>query len=82
MTVGELKNILDYLDEDKEIRVAFQPSWPLRAKIQSVVDGEELSGERDDGYEDTPESAQFVWIAVDQVSSYSEHPYAPKEAWQ
>lgn len=82
MTVAELKDILSYLDEDKEVRVAFQPNWPLRAKISNVMDGEEIFTHDEDEDDQTPESAQFVWIAVDQVSSYSEHPYAPREVWQ
>jgi len=81
MTVYELKQILEDFDEDKQIRVAFQPSWPLRAHIQSVgeIDREGMEDEEDPAQDDVEE---FVWIAVEQVSSSSENPYAPREAWQ
>jgi hypothetical protein len=118
MNVGDLISVLEDMPEDKEIRIAFQPSWPLRAQIQSVADGEEMIEERPrcvrcgefatctiEGREyplcdehgmaeeqplehleldDPPDGdvGTFVWIAIDQISSYSENPYAPREAWQ
>lgn len=79
MTVGELREHLEGYEEEQEIRVAFQPSWPLRARIQHVTSGEEVHGELYDD-EDAKEIADFVWIAVDQVGG-DENPYAPKGAW-
>lgn len=35
MTVGELKEILDRIDDDKEIRFVSQPSWPFEYSIMS-----------------------------------------------
>lgn len=35
MTVGELKEILDRIDDDKEIRFTSQPSWPFEYSIMS-----------------------------------------------
>ena len=37
MTVGELKAILDNLDDDSEIRLAMQPSWPFEYDISDVI---------------------------------------------
>lgn len=36
MTVGELKEMIDGLDEDVEVRLAMQPSWPFEYSISSV----------------------------------------------
>jgi hypothetical protein len=68
-TVGGLIEELQQFDESTEVRVASQPSYPLANEIQNVcnlVEGDE------DG---------FVWIAVDQISSYQESPYAPRDVW-
>jgi len=36
MTVGELKEMIEGLDEDVEVRLAMQPSWPFEYSISSV----------------------------------------------
>jgi hypothetical protein len=85
MTVAELIQLLEQYDEDAEIRVAFQPSWPLRARVQNVIASDEVVDE-DDEDEDPAAADQrgenIVWIAVDQVSQYDENPYAPKTVWR
>lgn len=35
MTIGELKEMLEEMDDDKEIRFASQPSWPFEYFIMS-----------------------------------------------
>lgn len=77
-TVGELIQILEDYDEDLKVRVAFQPGWPLRARIENVVGSDEV---RTADEEDPDPEENFLWIAVDQVSGYGENPYAPKELW-
>jgi hypothetical protein len=88
--VREPIDVLEQYDEDAEIRVAFQPSWPLRGKVANVVSSDEIrDDDNDPEYADPdaerdpadPVREDFVWIAVDQVSSSSENPYAPKEVW-
>ncbi len=37
MTVGELKQMLEGLDDDAEVRVAHEPSWPFEYDIARVV---------------------------------------------
>ena len=37
MTVSELKEILDYYDDDMEVRFASQPSWPFEYSIIAAV---------------------------------------------
>lgn len=88
--IEQLEDIRDRYDSgEAEVRVAFQPSWPLRATISSVQHGAELEFCDSDGYireedpnDEAPEARQYVWIAIDQVGGSSEHPYAPREAWQ
>lgn len=35
LTVGELKNMIEFMDEDTEVRFAMQPSWPLMYSLDS-----------------------------------------------
>ena len=37
MTVYELKMLLEDFDEDAEIRLAMQPSWPMEYTIGDVI---------------------------------------------
>ena len=36
MTAGELKEILEMVDDDTEVRLASQPSWPLEYAISDL----------------------------------------------
>jgi hypothetical protein len=40
MTVGELIEILEDFDENAEVRLAFQPSWPLQYDVGDVQEVE------------------------------------------
>ena len=56
MIVYELKMLLEDLDEDAEVRLAMQPSWPMEYTIGDVVLVEEnssypMSEHRADEYE-------------------------------
>jgi len=91
-TVGDLADALEDFDRDAPLRVAFQPSWPLRAVVHGVVevfDGDEEDGDFSDGEDhdgDDDADRGTVWVAVDQVGSdgpgASESPYAPRGAWE
>jgi hypothetical protein len=75
-TVGELITELENFDPDAPVRIAFQPTRPLRAEAGNVVaQGELVDGERD-------EDPRLVWIAATTSVGYNENPYAPREAWQ
>ena len=50
MTVGELKEMLEGLDDDMEVRLAMQPSWPFEYSIDSV----EVIDNDPDGLDDEP----------------------------
>lgn len=49
MTVGELIEHLEQYDEDMEVRLMTQPSWPLQCGVQGVVAGYEIDVEVDSG---------------------------------
>lgn len=36
-TVGELKELLEDFDDDAQLRVAYQPGYPLAAQLQEVT---------------------------------------------
>ncbi|MCO5252604.1 MAG: hypothetical protein M9949_14445 [Candidatus Kapabacteria bacterium] len=42
MRVSELKEILENLDDDMEVRVASQPNYPFEYAIDGAVSGAEL----------------------------------------
>jgi hypothetical protein len=84
MTVEELIAELEQYDRDAEVRVAIQPQWPLACDVQNVVSAADLPVGRDDEpapARDDLDVAPVVWIAVSQVSSSDESPYAPLAAW-
>jgi len=79
MTVGELIQILEQLDEDTEIRIASQPSWPFEYSISGVttksraekVDSneEEIVG-ADEGL-DNPDGADIAYIVEGEQMCYA-----------
>ena len=61
-------------DADPEVRIAYQPNYPLAANVAAVtaIVGEENRGRND----------LTIWLAASSgVGSYSENPYAPQQAW-
>lgn len=71
MTVAELIEVLQDADPESLVRIAFQPSYPLRASVASVALPDEMDG-----------SEGFVWIAASASVPYMENPYAPSAAWE
>jgi hypothetical protein len=69
LTVEELRELLEEFPADAVVRVAQQPSYPLRARVVALSQLQE--GDTD----------AIVWIATSEVSSRDEHPYAPLAAW-
>lgn len=105
--IGQLESAAEDMGDETEIRIAMQPSWPLRGVVKAVTvpdederphcdehimfvqncapcravrDEVEANGE-DKESSDGPTDRKFLWLAIDQVSSYSENPYAPRWAW-
>lgn len=76
MTIDELRRIVIELEVDHgsdcEVRLAFQPNWPLSFHINRI--------RYVDGPEDGSQPAA-VWITASDSHPYDENPYAPREAW-
>jgi hypothetical protein len=78
----ELIDMLEDFDQEAEVRLACQPSWPLAFNVAGAVADSELADfvdERDT--DDVPEPARnVVWI-VQGDHPHEEDPYAPKACW-
>lgn len=65
MTVGDLKNILDSLEDDVEVRVAYQPSYPLEMNLAeyeyTVKDGVLFLSEAGGGYLTEGIASELGW---------------------
>jgi hypothetical protein len=63
-----------------DVLAGIQPSYPLTGVVLGAISGEELA----DHTEDLDENMRkAVWVATDQVSSYSQYqPYAPRPLWE
>jgi hypothetical protein len=71
----------DELGGDAEIRIAWQPDYPIRGTLQAVTvpesddpyeEGESAAGQENDGH--------MLWLAAGAVG-YGENPYGPAWAW-
>lgn len=59
MTVGELRDMLEEHDEDAEVVIISQESWPFEHRIKGVITRSDVDGEdhpEDEGSGDTGES--------------------------
>lgn len=95
MTLDELIEQLQEIRDTQvdggsiEVRIAFQPNYPLAADIATVtfLDGDPDdrcdSHAQDEWCEDCEpeENEQFIWIAATDTVRRSESPYAPRAAW-
>ena len=72
-TVDDLLGVLTEVSDagygDCKVRIAYQPSWPLRARVENVTAIEDEEG------------GMVIWLAANE-SVYGEDPYAPREAWE
>ena len=83
MTIEEL---IEQLEEAREsvggdalVKVANQPSWPLREDITQLTYNRYGDGSYGDtGDKDDPKDEEILWIAIQQDS---QSPYAPRWAW-
>ena len=83
MTLSELVRLLEECAEqypEAEVRLAFQPQWPLRLDIHGVVANVDMDAEDGDGETDGARE-NIVWI-VAGGHPYNESPYASKELWR
>ncbi len=82
LTVADLIDALSDADPDAEIRIAYQPSWPIAASVSSVTSDAEA---RADDPDDEPRAGGrpepgVIWLACGALP-YDESPYAPRGAW-
>ena len=75
MKVSELIGMLQDYDEDAEVRLATQPSYPLQAHIKGVADSTML----EDYDEEEGSDSLVVWIL--EGSQPRDTPYASRELW-
>jgi hypothetical protein len=89
MTIDELIELAgearEDLGGDAQVRIAWQPGWPLRGQLQCVTippstdpddlyaADEQASGQQNDG--------TFLWLAAGDDLPDGENPYAPQWAW-
>jgi len=67
-----------------DVLAGIQPSYPLTGVVLGAVSGETLAeAVQEDGGELDDNMRRAVWVATDQVSSYSDYrPYAPRPLWE
>ena len=90
MTVGELKELLEGLDDATEVRLATQPSYPLAFRVRGLRTQADI--DVNEAFEEIEGSAE-AWVDEDAVRAAAEpivwlveggspdHPYAPRAAW-
>ncbi len=81
MTVGEMKRLLETLDDDLEVRIAHQPSWPLQYTVTDLVecpvfDEEDLGDDEENDTVVVPEGAPRIAYVVEGSQIYDD-PYLP-----
>lgn len=66
MTVGELREMIEGLEDGVEVRLAIQPRWAFEYSIGSAVlvgpDGDEVYGEGEEEYEGTPPDENVLYL--------------------
>jgi hypothetical protein len=72
--IDALQEQADRLGGDVPIRVAVQPSWPLRGTVCGVVANDEIT-------DPDVEPERIVWIATSERVDPDESPYAPRDVW-
>lgn len=89
MTIDEMIAALEEAREDlggeAQVRVAYQPNWPLRGTVARVTvpDGPDPDDNYDEGSAAPGQEndGRMVWIAVGSAP-YDENPYGPRWAWE
>ncbi len=88
MTIDELVALAEEAREDlgggAQVRIAYQPGWPLRAALAYVTiphstDPDELYGP-DETATGQGNDGTFLWLATGDIPD-GENPYAPRWAW-
>lgn len=81
MTVGEIKRLLEDMDDEMEVRIAHQPEWPLQYTISEVIDTpifdqDDLLDDPDNDEVIVPDDCERVAYIV-EGSQHRDNPYLP-----
>lgn len=89
--IEQLTEMRDRQNGDVEVRIAYQPSWPLAGYVANVA---YVDGDPDDRCEthspniwceecepEDEDKKAHVWIATSGTVNHDESPYAPRAAW-
>lgn len=86
MTVYELKQLLDDLDDDAEVRLAHQPSWPFEYSLADVVaidrDDDEAEPTHRAIEDDEDECATVVYLVEGDQLGYLPGHAAAEIGWK
>lgn len=87
MNVKDLIALLAQYDEDAEVRLATQPSWPLQYQIAGVASLEEVvMGDQCDEHgnwhcDECAENAPAV-VYIAEGNGFGDDPYASSAVWE
>jgi len=70
MTVGELRELLDGLDDDMKVELQTQPNYPLKSKVSNL-------SLRSDIEDDVDDKDDVLYICEGSQIGYGD-----KDAWQ
>ncbi len=81
MNVGNLRQLLEGYDDEQEVVLAFQPSWPLAFQLGNVVADSERDVHDDSDPEDEGEEQDDrLWLVAGD--SARPNPYAPRDVFE
>lgn len=84
MKVSTLKTLLEGVDDDLDVMIAHQPSWPLAETLAAgLLDSErDVHDEQSDGFYDGEDEPQDVFWLVAGGASHARSPYAPRDVFE
>ena len=81
MTVRELKTLLDQFEDNQEVRLMTQPSWPFENAIDDVVDGSDLVEDEQD-VEDIEDPTAGQYDGIVYITEGDQLGYGSRDAWR
>lgn len=71
MTVGDLIALLEECDENAEVRMAYQPHYPLESTIEGIASSLTVDPDGDEGSEEGPADVEIIYILEGQQTGYA-----------
>lgn len=81
MIVREMIERLGEYDQDAEVRIASQPSYPLQSTVRGVCSMDEVREYSTDDLDDSNSPEENVVFIVEASQVY-ETPYAPRDCFE